>query len=120
MRDFERLVTSLRRWTKNHDPHVRAAAELLIWDRYWLERLDFRAAAMGQNEAGQAWIAWDDAARFRAGPGATASSSQLAILDIAVAIGGDAFRLSRMDDGQARAIVAAVAGALAVEVIIGD
>jgi hypothetical protein len=113
MTDFDKTVIALRRWTKDHDPHVKAAVELLIRDAYWLRREDFRAAAVGAD-AREAWVRWDEAARFRTGLDAGASSSQLAILDIAVAIGSDAFRLSRMNDEQAGAIARAFAEALEV------
>ena len=113
MADFDKTVTALRRWTKDHDPHVRAAVELLIWDGYWLRRKDFRSAAIGTGTT-ERWVRWDEAARFRTGPGATASSSELAILDVAVAIGNDRFKLSRMNDEQAGAIVKAFAAALVV------
>jgi len=114
MDDFDALVTSLRRQTKNHDPHVRAAVELLIWEGSWIRRPDFQAAAIGRD-AVKAWIMWGEAARFRAGPGASASSSELAVLDVAIEIGLDAFRLSRMDDEQAEAVVTAFAAALGME-----
>ena len=114
MADFDRTVTALRRWAKDQDPHRRAAVELMIWNEFWLRRDDFRAAAIG-SDARQAWVRWEEAARFRAGPGASASSSELAILDVAVAIGKDVFRLSRMNDEQAGAVVRAFADALEAE-----
>jgi hypothetical protein len=113
--DSDETVAGLRRWTKDHDPHVRAAVELLIWHGYWLRREDFRAAVIGEGTT-EMWVRWGETAGFRNGPGASASSSELAILYIAVTIGSDAFRLSRMNDEQAGAIVRAFATALGVEV----
>jgi hypothetical protein len=117
MADFDETVTGLRRWTKDRDPHVRAAVELLIAQgSYWLRREDFRAAAIG-TDAAEMWVRWHEATQFRIGPGASASSSERAILDIAVTIGSDRFRLSRMNDEQAGAIVKAFADALDAEAI---
>jgi hypothetical protein len=124
--DFEGLAAGLRAGTRGSDPHVRAAVELLIGQgEHWLNREDFRVAAIGGNgmlggELAEARVRWDEARQFLAGPGMTASTSQRAILDIAIAIGSNSYRLSRMDDEQARAIVKAFADALNVEVIIGD
>jgi hypothetical protein len=116
MADFGKTVTALRAWTKDHDPHVRAAVELLVTDEYWLRREDFRAAAIGAGTT-EMWVRWNEAALFRIGPGASASRSQRAILDIAVAIGRDDYRLSRMNDEQAGAIAKAFADALEAEAI---
>ena len=44
MSDFDALVVRLRRWTHNHDPHVRAAVELLIEHETWIRRGDFQRA----------------------------------------------------------------------------
>ena len=42
MTDFDTLVRLLRRWTHNHDPHIRAAVELLIEHETWIRRADFQ------------------------------------------------------------------------------
>ena len=38
MSDFDTLARLLRRWTHNHDSHVRAAVELLIEHETWIRR----------------------------------------------------------------------------------
>jgi hypothetical protein len=38
------LIEGLRAWTREHDAHVRAAVELIIWHGFWLRRADFRTA----------------------------------------------------------------------------
>lgn len=116
MADFEATATALRRWTKDHDPHVRAAVELLVWHEYWLRREDFRAAVIGTSTT-ETWVRWDEATHFRKTKGLSASRSELAILDIAVTIGKDDFKLSRMNDEQAEAIVKAFSDALEAEMI---
>jgi hypothetical protein len=63
------------------------------------------------RSGGQAWIDWDAARAFAdAGPGA--STSQLAILDLAVALGENRYRLSIMGAANSRSIATAVARAV--------
>lgn len=111
MSDQDKLIAGLRKWTKNHDPHVRAAVELLIEHGHWIRRADFAAEVVQWDSGGTAWIPWDRARAFmrdRAG-----STSQMAILDLVIAIGSDRYRLSRADCEEA--IVRAVAMALGQE-----
>ena len=109
MSDFNDLVAGLRAWTKDHDPHVRAAVELLIWHGgggYWLRRADFTTAAVKRSRR-EAWIDWSAAREFvDAGP--RASTSEMAILDLAVALGEDRYRLNIMGAAHSQAIADAV------------
>lgn len=109
----EALIAGLREWTKDHDPHVRAAVELLIWHGggFWLRRADFTAACIRPAADVPAWIDWDAAREFSdSKPGA--ASSELAILDLAVALGEDRYRFRIMGHAHARSIWAAVGSAL--------
>lgn len=109
----ENLVAGLRAWTRDHDPHVRAAVELLIWHGdggYWLRRADFTQACV-RITGREAWIDWDAARKFT-DAGATASSGELAILDLAVALGENRYRLSIMGSAHSRAIAWAVTRAV--------
>ena len=63
MSDFDTLVVRLRRWTHNHDLHVRAAVELLIEHETWIRRADFRRACIEQD-AREAWVNWRKAREF--------------------------------------------------------
>ena len=110
MNDFDTTVRALRRWTANHDPHVRAAVELLIEHETWIRRADFRRAAVEHN-AREAWINWRKAREF-VDAGSTASTSEMAILDLAVALGENRYRLSIMGAANSRAIAQAVARAV--------
>ena len=115
MPDFDKTVTSLRRWTKDQDPHRRAAVELLIWHERWLRSPAFVRVCMETSTGtGETWIAWAKARDFERRSGAAASESERAILRIAVGLGSDEYRLSRMNDEQAGAIVRAFADALEV------
>lgn len=103
------LVKGLRAWTREHDAHVRAAVELLIWHGgggFWLRRQDFVKAAVVRRR-GEAWIDWDAAREF-VDAGVRASSSEAAILDLAVALGENRYRLSIMGSAHSKAIADAV------------
>jgi hypothetical protein len=114
MADFDALVKGLRSWAKGNDPHRRAAVELLIWQEKFLRSRAFVAVCVETSAGtGGTWISWGNARDFERVCGA--SESERAILRIAVALGSDEYRLSRMNDEQAEAIVKAFAGALGVE-----
>jgi hypothetical protein len=104
------LAAALRNWTRGHDPHVSAAVELLIGHGTWLRRRDFIRAAVRKNGP-EAWIAWMDARAF-VDAGTRASTSEHAILDMAVALGEDHFRFSIMGHANSRLIAQAVARAV--------
>lgn len=110
MSDFDTVVVRLRRWTHDHDPHVREAVELLIWHETWIRRTDFQRACieLGGREA---YIDWRKAREFT-DAGARASTSEMAILDLAVALGENRFRFSIMGRAHSRMIATAVARAL--------
>ena len=110
MSDFDTTVRALRRWTYNHDPHVRAAVELLVEHETWIRRADFQRAAMERNTR-EAWINWRKAREF-VDAGSTASTSEMAVLDLAVALGENRYRLSIMGPANSRMMAAAVARAL--------
>lgn len=104
------LIAALRAWTRHHDSHVRAAVELLIWHEYWLRRADFTRACIARSGR-EASVDWRAARAFTdAGPGA--STSEMAVLDLAVALGENRYRLSIMGAAHSRMIAAAVARAV--------
>lgn len=110
MPDFNTLVGALRRWTHNHDPHVRAAVELLIEHETWIRRADFQRACV-ERDSHEAWINWRKAREF-VDSGSVASTSEMAVLDLAVALGENRYRFSIMGPANSRMIVQAVARAL--------
>ena len=109
MNDFDTTVRALRRCTHNHDPHVRAAVELLIEHETWICRGDFQRACVERN-AREAWINWRKAREF-ADCGSAASTSEMAVLDLAVAIGENRYKFSIMGPANSRMIAQAVARA---------
>lgn len=112
-RDPNALAAPLRAWTREHDLHVRAAVELLIGHDAWLRRADFIRACVNR-EGREAWIDWAAARRYvESGPGG--SASELAVLDLAVALGENRYRLSIMGQANARLIAAAVARAVGAD-----
>ena len=110
MSDFGTLIRLLRRWTHNHDPHVRAAVELLIGHETWIRRADFQRACI-ERDAREARINWRQARQF-ADAGSTASTSEMAVLDLAVALGENRFKFSIMGPANSRMIAQAAARAL--------
>jgi hypothetical protein len=108
------LAIGLRKWTAHHDAHVRAAVDLLIWHDFWLRRNDFRKACVIADSAdGDAWISWSNARGF-VDRNPRASTSELAILDLAVALGEDRYRLGIMGARHSEAIADAVCRACGV------
>jgi hypothetical protein len=108
--DFDALVRLLRRWTHSHDPHVRAAFELLIEHETWIRRADFQRACV-ERDSGEAWINWRKAREF-VDSGSVASTTEMAVLDLAVAIGENRFKFSIMGPAHSRMIATSVARAL--------
>ena len=105
-------VVGLRRWARGHIPHIAAAVGRLIDHGTWPAREEFRAC-IERDRDGTCWIDWSDArAAFDAGAFAKASTSEIAVLNLAIALGEDRFRFSRMGPANARAIAEAVAKAV--------
>ncbi len=109
-----RVAAGLREWTRSHDLHVRAAVWLLLAHETWPQRSEFRDACV--RKAGvEFWIDWRAArAAFDAGEFARASSTEIAVLDLVIALGEDRYRFRAMSDGNARLIAEAVAAAVGV------
>jgi hypothetical protein len=90
--DFDTLAARLRAWAAGSSSN-EAAVELLIWHRFWLCRTAFTGKCVRAGAKGEAWIAWHAAAEF-AESGPRASSSELAVLNLAIALGEDRFGIS--------------------------
>ena len=110
MSDSGTLVRLLRRWTHNHDPHVRAAVELLIEHETWIRRADFQRACVERGSR-EAWISWRKAREF-VDSGSVASTSEMAVLDLAVALAENRYKFSIMGPAHSRMIATAVGRAL--------
>lgn len=121
--NFEDLTVGLRGWTRGGTAHEQAAVELLIWHETWLRRPDFSGECITQRAPSLvAIINWEQAREFvdlgyrqRGKRPVPASTSERAVLDLAVALGEDRFRLANMGAARRRAIVQAVARALGEE-----
>jgi hypothetical protein len=116
MTDFDGLAAKLRS-SANGDCRLQAAVELLVWHEHWLRRADFRRAAMVVRPGG-AYINWAKAREFadRVTAGGLdaprASTSEAAILDLAVALGEDRFRLANFGTAHRRMVAHAVVAAV--------
>jgi hypothetical protein len=95
MTDDEKLIDDLRSWSASHDPHCRAAVELLIEQDHWLWDKAFTDASV--KAAGDTtYISWHDAdAYLAAGP--PCSGGEAAILRIAIDLARDRWQLTRLD-----------------------
>ena len=117
------VVSGLRAWTRGHARQVRAAVELLVAHGVWLDRGDFRAGCVRRATAEYGldwfWIDWRAArAMFDAGGFTPASSTELAVLDLALALAEDRYRLSRMDPASSGLIASAVTAAVRAEGLV--
>jgi len=111
----DELAAGLRAFAQNESATVRAAVELLIWHERWLRRPDFGRAALTRRSEGQVWVSWRRAREF-ADSGPRSSTTELAILDLAVALGENRYRLTSMGHVHRRWIADAMALALGVAV----
>jgi hypothetical protein len=112
----DKIAAGLRAWTKDQDGHVRAAVELLIEQGKWLDHEDFATTAVSWYGAGSrafACIDWRKAAQVAEDSGA--SGGELSALRFAIALGSNQFRLSTLDDRNARLYMTALATALGME-----
>lgn len=111
------VAAGLRVWAEGHDPHVRAAVELLIRHGAWLRRVEFLAIGLHRDPAGSYWIDWTAARRaFDGGRFDHAGIRDRAVLDLALDLGMDRYRLSVMGTGNARLIADTVTTALGLAV----
>lgn len=108
------VVAGLREWTRSHELHVRAAVWLLLAHETWPRRPEFLAACVRRSGT-QVWIDWAAAREvFDDGEFIWASSTEIAVLDLVIALGEDRYRLRAMGEGNARLIAEAVAAAVGV------
>lgn len=113
--DFDSRVRGLRSWAESWGADVRAAVELLIW-KGWPRRSDFNDACVTQYAPGLiARIDWFQAEHFPA-TAARVSSSERAILELAVALADREYSWLRFTgDAHAEAVVKAIAAAMGVD-----
>jgi hypothetical protein len=112
---YDEVVRGLYAWVRHHDLHVRAAVTLLIAHDVWLHREEFRQTCLRRTSDGDWWIDWRAAREaFDAGELRCASSTEVAMLDFAIALGTDCFRFSRMGETNTRLLMDATALALGV------
>ena len=110
MSTADATAAGLPAWTRNHDLHVRAAAGLLIEHHFRLRRPDFVRACV-HRRGREARIDWTEARKFL-NQGAVASPSEMAVLDLATALGETRYRLSITGAASSRLIATAVARAV--------
>lgn len=103
----EQVTAALRRWT-GKDDHRYAAEELLIEHGFWLGRRDFLDVALNYDaDEDAAMVQWSQARDFL-DTNPRASTTELAVLDFATALGQDHYRITAMGHAHRRMIAAAV------------
>ena len=111
----DQLVRGLRGWVRNHDLNVQAAVELLISHDVWLRRTDlgFAGRCVQPTSDGHYCIDWRAArAAFEAGEFTCASTTERAVLDVAIALGEDRYRFTHMGTANAQLLIEATTRAL--------
>ena len=111
-RAYEDFYADLRRGAAGQSDTRRAAVELLIEHEHWLRHSGFFDAAVQDDpERNEALIRWDLAAEFlESGP--LGSTTELAILRLAVALAQDMFDFTVMGQGHRRLVRAAIITAM--------
>ena len=110
MADFDTTVAALRRWAAGMNCRDAAAVDLLAWHEGWLRRPAFTTAVLVKHGSTLA-VNWRKAREFL-DSGPRGSTSELAILDLAVTLAEDRFRFGIMGDAHSRAIVHAITQAV--------
>jgi len=116
--DFESTVAGLRAWAKG-DRIATAATELLIWHETWLRRADFIAACTDSFDEMTA-VRWEAARKFAARKNLRGSTHEVTMLQLAVAVGSDEYRLAGKGRANAAAIMRALAMAMEQEDMLRD
>lgn len=110
------VVAGLHAWIDGHDAHVQAAVWLLLAHEVWPRRGEFLQACVNHSPDGGWWIDFRAArTAFDNGAFDTASSTELAVLDLAITLGTDRFRFRAMGQANARAVATAVAYAVGAD-----
>lgn len=92
------VAAALRRWA-GKDHHQQAGEDLLVEHGFWLSRADFLEYAVHYDtDEDAARILWS-AARDFLDTHPRASTSELAVLDFATALGEDRYQLTAMGSG---------------------
>jgi hypothetical protein len=120
--DFGGLAAGLRAWAANGTAGTKAGVELLIWHEGWLRRGSFVSECIDYPE-NVARIRWERARKFsdRVTAGGLdaprASTSEAAILDLAVALGEDRFRLASLGRAHRVAVISSFSMAAGIDEI---
>src|SRR5260370_12667378 len=89
---YEQAVTGLTGTARDVAPCQAAAVGLLLWHNSWLRREDFRRACLSASPT--VLLDWRAAAKFLAAAPVGASSSQVVVLEVAIALAEDKFHLT--------------------------
>ncbi|MEC3977873.1 hypothetical protein [Amycolatopsis sp. H20-H5] len=102
------LPDALTEWAASLDDGNRAAVRLLIEHDFWLHRKDFLEPCVHVDRHGMAWVSWPTAGELLERAEFDVPDSALALLDFAICLAEDAFRLSRLEPANRALVVGAV------------
>lgn len=111
MPDVLELHDALRKTYANRESNVKAAVDLLIWHDHWLHRLKFTVSGLVHDDE-KVYIAWHELENAYNADEFQGSTSQLAVLKIAIDLALDRYRFGIMGDAHREAILEAFTTAL--------
>lgn len=108
----DELTDRLVRWSNDADCRVQAAVGLLVEHGYWLNRAGLRQLMIHDLEDDTVWLRWSQVREALNEDLFRASTTEMAVLDFAVALAEDRYRWSSMGDANRRALATATNTAL--------
>ncbi|GAA4943925.1 MULTISPECIES: hypothetical protein [Streptomonospora] len=105
------MISDLRDWIRDHDPHVRAAVELLIAhnDAVWLRREDFVDRFVDDDGHNTVIDFATLAAALEAGTAPGACETEAGVLRLAADLGTDRWGIRQMSDAAVHRVRVAIA-----------
>jgi len=95
MSESTTLPAELLDWASEQQPHRRAAVGLLVEHEHWLHRRDFIDSEAVYQDPDGAYLRFTRARElFDQGAFDACSSSERAVLDLAIALGEDRYRIA--------------------------
>src|SRR5699024_4590665 len=94
MSESTTLPAELLDWASEQQPHRRAAVGLLVEHEHWLHRRDFIDSDAIYRYPDGAYVNFTRARELFDGGAFPASSSERAVLDLAIALGEDRYRIA--------------------------
>jgi|GEM_PF-2542267 len=112
MSESTTLPAELLDWAREQEPHRRAAVQLLVEHEHWFNRRDFLESDAVYRDPDGAYLRFTRARELFEQGAFPASSSEQAVLDLAIALGEDRYRLAGLGPAHRDMLRTALATAL--------